>query len=139
MAHPVVFQCTSASNSHAALERGLPALNLASIKEYVAQSGQVCIVNDIPDNVAANKKRQRRAQQQLIDEDRALYFASGCCAHLCHRIIVAATDEKKLVGYAHACAVSLALPGNRNAAHKALWELIDSNPHVMVYAPPDPT
>jgi hypothetical protein len=136
LVNPEAPDRSNASVIHSALEDFISELSSDGLKAHL-RAARFCIVNDVPDNVSANKRRQHKIMQLLADEDGALYFSSGCAAHLVHRVVVQSTGESKLVGHVYAVAFSLSVPGHRNKMHQALWSLIDDHLQISVL-PPDP-
>ena len=133
---PVVLQRANASTIHTALEKNITDLSTDGIKRFL-ECGKFCIISDIPDSCSANKRRQRKVAADLASEKHALYFAAGCAAHLVQRTICNTTREKKLIGHAHAIGFSLAIPGHRNRTRQALWQIIDSDPDIIQFVPPN--
>eukprot|EP00974_Lingulodinium_polyedra_P089922 8718592-Lingulodinium_polyedra.AAC.2 len=127
---PTVLANATASVIHGAVEAAVPELAVPGIRAYLRKR-PFCIINDCPDNARSMRKRQKKAMQELQDEDGALYAAFGCAAHKVHRIVVSSSEKSKtFLGDIHAVAFALSINSHQNLVQRSLWHYIETRLHI---------
>ena len=132
---PCAMKRTTASCIYSAVDAASPAFNLQSLTKWCEETGGVAILNDCPDNVAANGRCKKAIAKGLPG---AVLFDcfSGCCVHKLHNIITHASGEVRLAGHVHACARVLHVTSRRQQLQDAARHLIEKELSIVAGVPP---
>ena len=130
---PKILKHGTGSCIHAALD-GVEQFSLEDIKALCGRA-QAVFLNDCPDDASSNRRRKRFCARQLRGVPNVCLNLAACYGHHLHRVIVAATDEKKIAGDVHAIAYTCSRIPHQNKLHTSLRMLVDRM--TIVRTPPD--
>ena len=129
IASPKILKAGNASNVHAAVDRGMPCLDLKSLKE-LADANRMVLIHEVPDNVSYNKRHM--AWTALMDlPDNILYNPSGCKAHLFTRIGTVMFREDTLTCVVYNLQFIAEIPSYHNRLLAEAWKMISSELEII--------